>query len=211
MNILDNIGIKYGTDKNSKCHDYLKIYEGYLSPYRSRNISLIECGVGGYQYPDRGGESLRMWYEYFPHGKIIGIDIYDKNNIINNRTEFWKGSQTDKHLLKTIIEREEKAAIRVFIDDASHVNHLTIETFKIVFPLLSAGDIYIVEDVHTSYWEKYFDGNPEPGKGLTTMNYFTFLCHQLNHETLLPEYRNEFATLIEFIHFYKEVIVIKRK
>lgn len=208
--MLDKLGIKHGTDKSSHHHNYLHIYESYLSPYRDKNISLIECGVGGYQYPDRGGESLRMWYEYFHNGKIIGIDLYDKKNIINARTEFWQGSQTDSHLLKTIIEREKNAFIRVFIDDASHVSELTIETFKIVFTLLSKGDLYIVEDVHTSYWKKYFDGNPEPGQGTTTMNYFTNLCHQLNHEALLPEYRNEFAPLLEWVHFYKEVIVIKR-
>lgn len=209
---LDALGLFFHTDKSSEHHNYLHVYESYLLPYRDKNISLIECGVGGYQYPDRGGESLRMWHGYFPYGKIIGIDIYQKENIINGRTEFWQGSQTDKHLLSTIIERESNAYGRVFIDDASHSNPLTIKTFEIVFPLLKSGDIYFVEDVHTSYWEKYgYNGNPEPGKGVTAMNYFTFLCHQLNYETLLPEYANEFAGMIEFIHFYKEMIVIKRK
>lgn len=209
--MLDQIGKKYGTDKSSEHHNYLHVYESYLSPYKDKNISLIECGVGGYQFADRGGESLRMWHEYFQRGKIIGIDIYPKENIINCRTQFWQGSQIDSHLLGAIIKREKDAYIRVFIDDASHVNELTIETFKIVFPLLQSGDIYFVEDCHTSYWKENFGGNPVPGQGITTMNYFTFLCHQLNHETLLPEYRNEFAPLVEWIHFYKEIIVIKRK
>lgn len=209
--MLDQIGKKYGTDKSSAHHNYLHVYESYLYPYRDKNISLIECGVGGYEYPDRGGESLRMWYEYFPFGKIIGIDIYEKENIINNRTEFWMGSQTDKHLLQTIIDREKNAYKRIFIDDASHINELTIETFKIAFPLLQSGDLYIVEDVHTSYWKENFSGNPVPGAKGTTMEFFTTLTHQLNYETLLPEYRNEFAPLIEWMHFYKEIIVIKRK
>lgn len=209
--MLDQIGKKYGTDKSSEHHNYLHVYESYLAPYRDKNISLIECGVGGYEYPDRGGESLNMWHEYFPYAKIVGIDIYEKENIIKNRIEFWQGSQTDKHLLQTIIEREKGAYKRIFIDDASHINNLTIETFKIVFPLLQRGDIYFVEDVHTSYWKENFAGNPVPGANLTTMGYFTFLTHQLNHETLLPEYRNEFAPLIEWIHFYKEIVVIKRK
>lgn len=209
--MLDQIGKKYGTDKSSAHHSYLHVYESYLFPYRDKNISLIECGVGGYEYPDRGGESIRMWHEYFQYAKIIGIDIYEKENIIKSRTEFWKGSQTDKHLLQTIIERENEAYKRIFIDDASHVNDLTIETFKIVFPLLTSGDIYFVEDCHTSYWRENFAGNPIPGAVGTTMEFFTRLCHQLNHETLLPEYRTEFAPLIEWTHFYKEIIVIKRK
>lgn len=209
--MLDQIGKKYGTDKSSAHHSYLHVYESYLAPYRDKDISLIECGVGGYEYPDRGGESIRMWHEYFQYGRVIGIDIYPKESIMNARTEFWQGSQTDKHLLQTIIERENEAYKRIFIDDASHVNDLTIETFKIVFPLLKSGDIYFVEDCHTSYWRENFAGNPIPGAIGTTMEFFTWLTHQLNHETLLPEYRNEFALLIEWVHFYKEIVVIKRK
>ena len=209
--MLDALAVKYGTDKSSKHHGFANIYESYLSSFKDRKISLIEIGVGGYQYPDRGGESLRMWYQYLTNAKLIGIDVYDKENIINDRTEFWKGSQTDKHLLKTIIERETGAEKRIVIDDASHVNPLTIETFEIVFPLLKSGDLYFVEDVHTSYWSEHgYEGNECTAASGTTMQFFSFLTHQLNAEHFHAECRNEFANKIEFIHFYKEMIVIKK-
>ena len=215
--MLDELGVKYGTDKSSVHHNYLDVYEHYLSPFKNKNISLIECGVGGYEYPDRGGESVRMWYNYFSNGKIIGIDIHEKHGIVNDRTEFWQGSQIDYGLLSSIIEREEDAEQRIFIDDASHSNPLTIETFKIVFPLLKKGDLYFIEDVHTSYWSEYFDGNREPGAKGTTMGFFaelvrffTFLTHQLNDHVLEAEFKNDLSGKIKFIHFYKEMIVIKR-
>lgn len=211
MGELNNLGLKHGTDKNSNYHSYLDVYESYLNQWKDKKISLIELGVGGYDYVDRGGESLRMWREYFRRGKIIGIDIYQKEGIIRDRIEFWQGSQTDKNLLKTILRREEEAEKRFVIDDASHNNKLTVETFNIIFPQLKEGDIYFIEDVHTSYYDdKEFEGSEKPGDKNTTMHFFSVLTHQLNGEHLKLEYQNQYARMIEFIHFYKEMIVIKR-
>jgi len=212
MGELNNIGLKTGTDKNSIYHGYLDIYESYLKDWKEKNIALIELGTGGYHYPDRGGEGVRMWYQYFKSGKIVSVDIHPKENIINDRTEFWQGGQTDKHLLKTIIGQNNDAALRVVIDDASHNNKLTIESFQIIFPLLKSGDYYFVEDAQTSYWDdEEYKGNKVPGDIETTMGYFTYLTHQMNWEVLQPEYRNEYADKILFVHFYKELIVIKKK
>lgn len=208
---LNDLALKYKTDKASTEHDYCHIYESYLLPFKDKRISLIELGAGGYHYEDRGGESLRMWYDYFRNGKIIGVDLYNKKGLINDRTEFWQGHQDNEHLLQTIIEREAGADVRVFIDDASHINELTIKSFQITFPLLKSGDFYFSEDLHCSYWDEHFSGNPEPGRGITAMNYFTHLAHQLNDHVLLPEFQNEFAGKIEFVHFYRELVVLKRK
>ncbi len=210
--MLDKLALKYGTDKSSNHHNYCHVYESYLKDWKDSKVALIELGVGGYEFPGRGGEGLRMWKDYFKQGKIIGIDIHPKEGIINDRTEFWQGSQTDKHLLKTIIERNNEAEIRIVIDDASHNNMLTIESFNIIFPLLKSGDLYFVEDVHTSYWENAeYNGDNRPGAtAATTMEWFTRLTHQLNAEHFAEKYRNDFAGKIEFIHFYKELIIIKK-
>src|SRR6478609_10572503 len=164
MGELNELALKYGTDKNSNYHDYCNIYESYLKEYRTANITLIELGVGGYEFPERGGESLRTWYDYLTNAKLIGVDIFQKEGIINDRTEFWQGSQTDKHLLKTIIVREWEKERRVVIDDASHHSGRTIESFRIIFPMLKSGDLYFIEDVHTSYYEnEEYGGNESPG------------------------------------------------
>ncbi len=42
------------------------------------------------------------------------------------------------------------------------------------------------------------------------MRFFTDLTHQLNYETILPKYKNKYSGKIEFIHFYKGLIVIKK-
>ena len=212
MGELNTLGLKYGTDKNNAKghHAFCDIYESYLKGWKYKNIALIELGVGGYHFPDRGGESLRMWYEYFTNAKLIGVDIYPKEGIIKDRTELWQGSQTDKDLLHTIIERNADAPLRILIDDASHHNKLTVESFNVIFPMLKSGDLYFVEDLQTSYWEtEEFGGSEIPGTPGTSMAFFTDLTHQLNWE--FHDYVNEFANQISFIHFYKELIVIKKK
>lgn len=209
---LDQLAIKHRTDKASDHHNYCVIYEQYLEALRDKKITLIELGTGGYQYEDRGGESLRMWYDYFPHGKIVGVDLHNKINIVNDRTEFWQGSQTDANLLQSIIDREKYVEKRIVIDDASHNNGLTVKTFQIVFPLLQPGDLYIVEDVHTSYFQdSEFEGSKDPSAKITSMHYFSQLTHQLNYQHLEAKYHNEFSGKIDFIHFYKQVIIIKKK
>ena len=51
---LDEIGLKYGTDKSSSHHHYLPFYETFMAPLRDAPITLLEIGV--YQ-----GASLRTW------------------------------------------------------------------------------------------------------------------------------------------------------
>jgi len=72
---LDTLAIKYGTDKSSLHHNYTPIYEQYFADKRNSPITLVEIGFGGYEFYDRGGQSARMWKEYFYKGRIISIDL----------------------------------------------------------------------------------------------------------------------------------------
>ena len=64
MNYLSQLAIKHGTDKWGH-HFYTDKYEDILKHLKEAEIKLLEIGVGGYEFPDRGGGSLRMWKEYF--------------------------------------------------------------------------------------------------------------------------------------------------
>ena len=49
---------------------------------------------------------------------------------------------------------------------AAHNNRLTIESFRIIFPMLKSGDLYFVEDAHTSYYEtQEYEGSEKPCAG----------------------------------------------
>lgn len=199
---LNNLALKYGTDKSSNHHNYCVVYEKY---FQDKPVNLLELGYGGYHYAQRGGESARMWLDYFAQGKVTSIDVYDKTPFKHERFKFFKGSQIDANFLNDVIS--ERGVFDIIIDDASHINELTIKTFEILFPTLKKGGIYVVEDCETSYWEEIatdgtdFKGsrNPYAHEDSSIMNYMKRMTDRLNFD-------NPF--LIQSIHFYKGLIFI---
>lgn len=208
MTELDNLAIKYGSDKYGH-HNYTPIYDANFSSLKNENMVLLEIGIGGYEYVDRGGSSLKMWRDYFPNAIIHGVDIYDKSFFNDNRIFTHIGSQDDSVFLHSLINKIGSPTI--CIDDGSHVNDLTIKTFEILFPVIKPGGIYVVEDVHTSYWPDIYGGDFDVKNhdSRTTMNYFQSLTDVLNAEHI-PGYVSPIND-IESISFYKEMIIIKKK
>lgn len=205
---MDQIALRAKTDKASNGHNYTAIYEKYLEPLRQRPLLIFELGIGGYQYPDRGGESLKLWHEYFPQARIVGIDVYDKTGLGNDRTFIVKGSQDDSDFMANLVQTF--GAPDLIIDDASHVCPLTIKSFEILWPMLKSGGLYFCEDIHTSFWLDYH-GDPDPAAAGTTIKYFQNLTAQLSHDTLLPEFRNSFAGHLDFMHFYRNLVILGKK
>ena len=152
---LTELAIKHGTDKWGS-HYYTPHYHHHFSRFREKKINLLEIGVGGYEDPHAGGESLRMWKEYFPHAQIYSLDIVDKRSLEEDRIRIYRGSQVDEALLNSITS--EIGELDLIIDDGSHVNRHIIKTFNILFPKLKTGGIYAIEDLQTSYWNR-FGGN----------------------------------------------------
>ena len=210
--VLDNLGKIMRTDKSSEGHNYLHFYERFLFPLREKPITLIEAGIGGYHYPDRGGESLRMWAAYFsnPAAKIIGFDVYAKNPDLAPGATIFHINQIDE---TGLINHFGNIPIDVFIDDASHVNNLSIRTFEIMFPLLKPGGIYIWEDIHTSYWEQEYNGHPNPLSGkVTAASFLHRLQDGLQVDTLEEQHRGAWDGHIEEMHFMRNTcVIIKRK
>jgi hypothetical protein len=206
---LDQIALEAKTDKASDGHYYTRVYEKYLEPLRQSPLLIFEVGIGGYQFPDRGGQSLRMWERYFPNAKIVGIDVYQKDGMGSDRVHIEKGSQDDPDFLASLVNKY--GSPDLIIDDASHVNSLTIRTFEILFPMLKDGGLYFCEDVHTSFWMQDYGGDPDPAVRNTTLAFFQLLTAQLSQDTLLPEYRREMlAGYLEFIHFYRNLVIVKK-
>jgi len=147
MSILNEIAIKYGTDKSSEIHNYCVKYEKYLPFQRNEKIKILEIGV-------LNSESLKMWSEYFYNATIIGIDINDKCKQYENNNIFIEiGNQNDKDFLKMVSNKYN--GFNLIIDDGSHYGKDIIFSFEILFEYLVPNGIYIVEDSATSYWSYY--------------------------------------------------------
>lgn len=205
---LDEIAIKHNTDKSSLTHGYTKVYEKYFEPIRNQPIKLLELGTGAYWKPEEGFMGAKTWAEYFSNANIATIDIHPKIPVKHPRIEFWQGSQDDEVFLKDLISKW--GAPDIIIDDASHINTLTVKSLQILWPLLNPGGWYVVEDCHTSYWESIADdgtdfhgGFDRPG---TIMNYLKTLTDNVN---AIETGRGD--KTLESIHFHEKIVFLKKR
>ncbi len=203
---LNKLACIYKSDKWGK-HFYTKHYRTHFRKFKFKRIKLFEIGVGGYHYPYVGGNSLRMWKRYFPFAKIISLDIYDKSFVKERRIKLYQGSQVDEKVLNKIIN--DNGDPDIIIDDGSHINEHVILTFKILFPKLKNGGIYVVEDTETSYWPDYGGDSENLSNPSTIMNFFKSLTDCLNHQELVNDHTaTYFDRNIYSIQFYHNLIFI---
>jgi hypothetical protein len=208
---LKYLSVVYNTDKWGT-HWYAQHYEKLFSPFRERKIKVLEIGIGGYDDPEDGGGSLRMWRTYFPKAQIYGIDIYDKTPHNEPRIKTFKGSQIDKDFLNQVLN--EIGDIDIIIDDGSHENTHVLQTFHFLFPRLSANGIYVIEDTQTSYWSSFGgSSNFTSFDGLdTTMRFLKKLVDGLNYaEFEIEDYVPSYCDMhIVAIHFFHNIVFIEK-
>lgn len=189
-------------------HSYARHYDHHFASIRKRPLTVLEIGVGGYDNPNAGGESLRVWKWFFPNSQIVGIDHHPKTAIEEARIRTFQGSQADASFLERVVS--EIGRPDIIIDDGSHLNAHVIAAFQALFPLLKDDGIYVVEDLQTSYWPS-FGGVTHPAPDTpTTMNFFRGLIDGLNHsEYLDPGYEpTVYDRHMVSMHFYHNLMFI---
>jgi hypothetical protein len=145
---LSRLAIRHGSDKFGG-HVYTPIYHRLFNHLRDRPIRLLEIGVGGYTTPEAGGSSLRMWADYFPAARIVGLDVHPKQLNISPRVTTIQGSQTNQDQLRQVVA--EHGPFDIVIDDGSHQVDHVLASFRCLYPLLPTGGVYVVEDTQTSF------------------------------------------------------------
>lgn len=207
---LQQIGAKNQTDKSDHIHSfngktYLYWYEKYFQEWRDLPVNLLEIGIFN-------GNSLRTWEEYFPAGRINGIDIEDKKKHEKDRIKTFQGDQANSEFISSVVSQT--GTLDIIIDDGSHINHLTLKSFELLFPHLKSGGIYIIEDLMCSYNSNIAREVVQwPG-----MDKVMALGHQMHNDRKLidnfilskvKEIDNKRGD-IEFIHCYSMFMVIKK-
>jgi hypothetical protein len=142
---------QYDTDKIPS--NYLEMYDPILEQWVNKKINLLELGVY------RGG-SLILWHDYFPLGKIVGIDINLPKDIqFPERIHVFQGNQEDTQFLSRISREIAPDGFDIIIDDASHIGELSKVSFWHLFENhLKPHGLYVIEDWGTGYWSNWPDG-----------------------------------------------------
>ncbi len=155
---LDDIFDRHGSDKGRIRHNYGKIYEFLLERYRDRQIKILEIGI-------YGGASMRSWLEYLPCAHVVGVDLGGDFNPNSLRASVEIGDQSDTTFLDELIDKH--GPFDVIIDDGSHKPGDQQTSFKILWPHVKSGGVYVIEDTEVSYEQ----GFQSPGF-MPTTEYF---------------------------------------
>lgn len=130
---------------------YFPVYENILGRYKHRTCTLLEIGC------NKGG-SLHLWKRHLgPYARIIGLDINPESKLAESeQIEVVIGSQSDPDVLNTLVDRF--GPFDIVIDDGSHAMQDINTSFRHLFKQVSIDGLYIVEDLHTAYWDEFGGG-----------------------------------------------------
>jgi hypothetical protein len=130
---------------------YFDVYHRHFERFRNQPVVVVEFGVS------QGG-SLEMWRNYFgDQATIYGIDIDERCAALDGPgTHVLIGDQEDREFLRSVGERT--GPIDVLIEDGGHTMGQQLATFAEMYPLVKEGGVFLIEDLHTSYWEEYGGG-----------------------------------------------------
>jgi hypothetical protein len=136
---LNDLAVRYNTDKRIGIHSYVKWYEA--------------IGV-------QTGASIKMWADYFPNARLVGIDIDPRcGQFATNRIQIITGGQENPEIAKWLAGAYPEG-FDIVVDDGSHVGEHQLASLNLYFPLVKAGGLYIVEDLHCAYSPKFL-GNTD--------------------------------------------------
>ena len=181
-----------------KTRDFLRLYEQFFEKYKERSTKILEIGV-------QFGGFISYLRTNYPHWDVWGLDVDTAqiNMLDNNKKNIIKGSQDDVALLETLPDFD------IIIDDGGHTMHQQQTSFETLFPRLKEGGLYVIEDLHTSYWPKFQD------RSKNTMDFLKDLTDGLNWEANNPERLGgnrgtENKYKITGIHFYPSICFIEK-
>jgi hypothetical protein len=204
------------TEHSSKHRDYFPIYDNIFSNNgidRKKSYKILEIGVDI-------GSGVRALKKYFPNSEIYGLDIkeeckkHEEENI-----NIIIGSQVSRDILEELSKKE----FDIIIDDGSHHNNHVFTTFEELFKSLNANNVglYIVEDIHTSYWPYYGGGYKNPNSSIekfkNLIDHQNLWCIRDPISCHVPPYKGTnvkstyYEKWLEFIQFYENIIVVKKR
>ena len=181
---------------------YFDIYDRHFAPYRGKPITVVEFGVSH-------GGSLQMWKKYFGRkARIVGVDINPACAAFTEpRIEVVIGDQEDRKFLRAL--RKKVGPIDVVIEDGGHTMPQQINTFEVLWPAVRDGGVFLIEDLHTSYWPHYDAGYKQPG---TFIEYAKDLVDQMNawHSREEGFEVDKYTRSIKGMHVYDSIIVFDK-
>ena len=187
-----------------KWHHYFEIYHRHFARFRGQAPTVLEFGVS------QGG-SLQMWRDYFgPGAKLFGVDINPNcRQFEEPGVHIEIGDQGDRAFLRRLAA--ELPAIDILIDDGGHTMQQQIRTFEELFGKVAADGVYLIEDLHTSYWPKWGGGVRRRGSFIEYSKNFVDRLHAWHSLEPAKLAVSDFTRSVHSLHHYDSVLVLEKR
>ena len=118
------------------------------------NLSSIEVNGGP-------GASLKMWKDFIPSARIIGVDIEREVLFKEDRIVTYYCDQLKKISIENFVKDAELAenSADIIIDDGMHNFKAGKSFLEVMIKFLNEDGIYIIEDIdgiNMNYYKNYF-------------------------------------------------------
>ena len=171
-----------------KTVECLNLYISLAAPMKPK--SVLELGVfqgGSYAFIDSLLKPERMSAVEISSTPVSALAGWIDGR--PGRSVHYGSKQTDAGALQRIVKSDLGGSVDLVIDDASHSYDDTRRSFEILFPLISPGGYYLIEDWAWSH-QPYFQGANAPNadkRALTDLVFDLVMLH--GSTTLLAEIR----------------------
>ncbi len=156
---------EHRTDKCEYHHNYVSFYEILFAPIRDQAERVLEIGV-------LNGDSVRLWRDFFPRAEIFGIDIIDTSQHETERIHTFIADQANREQLQRFVDTH-GSGFDIIVDDGGHTMEQQQTSFGFLFPHVRPGGIYIIEDIHTSFPDRYSGFGVNEGGSNSTFTMIT--------------------------------------
>ena len=175
MKTLKDLYQNHSGKVSDKWTSYLDVYDDKLRCYQKLPVRFLEIGI-------MNGGSLEIFSKYFSKAELLlgcDIDPMVKKLKYKNQDSNIVVISGDVNHEETIIQITKHAKFDIIIDDGSHGSVDIVKAFCNYFNYLKDDGLFIIEDLHCSYWEEWGGGIFYP---LSSINFFKKLIDIINYE-----------------------------
>jgi SAM-dependent methyltransferase len=192
--------------RSIKWNSYFDVYEHHFSKFVDKAPKILEIGI-------LGGGSIELWLKYFGEStQVVGVDInpdclsykYDGN------AEIVMGDQSSVPFWQSLLSKHPE--FDIIIDDGSHIMSHQIITLQQTFPHLKNNGVYLCEDTHTSYWQRWGGGYGRSDTFLSHSQTVTDIVNQKHIES--DKIPNEALVVFNDLYsvsFYNSIVVFEKR
>jgi hypothetical protein len=190
---------------SQKWNHYIPFYDEIYNEITDKfggQLNFLELGI-------QNGGSLQIWRQILgPQAVLYGIDSDPGCKKLDVSAEIRIGKVSDRKFLTRVML--EMKSVDLVIDDASHDSLHQKIAFETIFPFLSAGGIYIIEDIEHSYYYSKHGGYLRPSSIIQRSKR---LIDQLNSDFFLIRPLKSFdvnVNQVKSITFQKGLIIVRK-